>query len=615
MEFMLSFLLLILGLAPLILLIILFVRTTDLTKRIRKLEAVIGSPSSPTEKTAGIPRVPPPGKSPAVPVQAPPVRKKEELEAMIGGKLMNRIGAFALVLGVGFFLKYAFDNDWITETMRVLIGIAAGTLCLLGGYRTHSKGLGIFAQGLVGAGIAILYLSLYASFNFYHLIPQWVAFLFMSLVTVTALGQAVYYNSLAVSILGWAGGFLTPFLLSTGESNEIALFTYTALLALGLLAMTVRKSRWFLLDPLTMAGTYVIYFVWYNTYYSSADLWITIFFLSLFWLLFHATDLVRARLTQTGFREWRHVIQAANAALAYIALYILLFAEFRDALASVTFAMGILYALTMLVSQRLTVQEQGIETRYGLIAAAFLLAGTAVESSEPAIIRLWAIEGFVLLWIGLRSARVAFSRAALVFFGLSAGLFLVARGSFLYHPIDEFALLLNPRALTSGILAASLGAGAILTSRFDDPFARRARPWLGVSFFLVLFLLLTAETNDYFRLVIEELRAELTGPGLRAELSQLQNERQLAMSGLWLGYSIFVMAVGILRSARGPRFLAIGLFGLTILKIFIVDLSFLETLYRIFSFLGLGVILLLVSYLYQRYKTYLFGPESPDQKE
>jgi uncharacterized membrane protein len=65
--------------------------------------------------------------------------------------------------------------------------------------------------------------------------------------------------------------------------------------------------------------------------------------------------------------------------------------------------------------------------------------------------------------------------------------------------------------------------------------------------------------------------------------------------------------VGIWRKYRGMRFVAIGLFGITILKIFIYDLSFLETLYRFFSFVALGAILIGVSYAYQKYKDVIGG--------
>jgi hypothetical protein len=121
---------------------------------------------------------------------AKPSRTREEWEAFVGGKLLNRIGALALIIGFGFFLKYAFDNEWISQTVRVLIGAAAGFACITAAYRTHAKGFSVFAQGLVGAGVAILYLSAYASFNFYQLVPQTVAFALMSFVTILALRVA-----------------------------------------------------------------------------------------------------------------------------------------------------------------------------------------------------------------------------------------------------------------------------------------------------------------------------------------------------------------------------------------------------------------------------------------
>jgi uncharacterized membrane protein len=100
------------------------------------------------------------------PVVVPASRTREEWEALIGGRLLNRIGALALIIGVGFFLKHAIDNEWINELTRVLIGAAVGLACLFGADRARIRGYQIFSQGLVGAGLAILYLTVYASFNF-----------------------------------------------------------------------------------------------------------------------------------------------------------------------------------------------------------------------------------------------------------------------------------------------------------------------------------------------------------------------------------------------------------------------------------------------------------------
>ena len=210
-------------------------------------------------------------------------RSREEWEALIGGKLLNRIGALALILAVGFFLKYAIDQDWITETARLGIGAVVGLACLFLAARTATRGFQVFAQGLVGAGIAILYLTVYASFNFYALVSQPVAFVLMAAVTVLAFLQAFRYNALAVSLLGLLGGFLTPILLHTDQANVPGLFTYLFVLDLGLLGVVARRDKWMVLEPLAFLGTCAIYFAWYTLDYSDTHLWTATVFLAAVW--------------------------------------------------------------------------------------------------------------------------------------------------------------------------------------------------------------------------------------------------------------------------------------------------------------------------------------------
>jgi uncharacterized membrane protein len=611
MEFLLSLAFLVFWLGPIILIIVLFTRTTTLSRRVARLESLLEGKATPAQQptpTVQTPTVPPkPIVRPISPLPKTPSRTREELESLIGGKLMNRVGALALVIGVGFFLKYAFDNNWITETMRVLIGVVIGLVCLAGGWRTKAKGLAMFSQGLVGAGIAILYLSLYASFNFYHLVPQWVAFLLMSAVTIIALVQAFVYDSLAVSILGWAGGFLTPFMLSTGQSNEIALFTYISLLSLGILAVTVRKESWFVLEPLTIAGTYIVYYAWYGEYHAVAPLTSTLFFIGVFWILFHVTDLVRTQIGFLKFQPLRHVVQSANALLAFSAVYAILYSPHRSSLGSAAFVFGSLYAITLIVLHQRGTAVRWLDARYALLTSAFLFLGTALQFKDITIVRLWPIEGLFLLWLGIRADWAHLRGISFVFFGGSLLLFFGLNGSLQFQPIGEFVLFLNKRAFSLAVIAVCLGTGALITQSTNASVAS-LRPLLGFLFFAVMFILLTAETNDFFRLRSSTLRTQLSGGALSEALSSSENIKQLSISGLWLVYSIVVMTIGILRGARGPRFFAIGVFGLSVLKIFIVDLSFLDTLYRIFSFIGLGLILLGVSYIYQKYKPLLFGP-------
>jgi uncharacterized membrane protein len=151
-------------------------------------------------------------------------------------------------------------------------------------------------------------------------------------------------------------------------------------------------------------------------------------------------------------------------------------------------------------------------------------------------------------------------------------------------------------------------AGAVVQARWLNEH-RQNFPWINdalgilqVAIVLLLLDLLTGETRDIFQKALFALQQNTGAPDGAEKISRLQDLQQLALSGVWLFYSALLMVAGIWRRVQGLRLIAIALFGITILKIFIYDLSFLERLYRIFSFIGLGVILLLVSYLYQRYK-------------
>lgn len=700
-----------------------------ITEAPRPEEAILSRPAPSPQTTT-----PPPA-----PISLPPSRTREEWEAMIGGKLLNRIGAFALILGVGFFLKYAFDNNLISEPIRVLVGLLTGAGLLLGGARWQKKGLAIFAQGLTGAGIAILYLSVYASFNYYHLVSQPVAFVLMAGVTALTFFQALKYDSLAVALLGWAGGFLTPIMLSTGQANETGLFTYIALLDLGLLAIVRKKDAWFIIEPLTLVATYLIYFVWYDEYYTTGALFLTVFFLTIFWGLFFTLDVLRLLKNTPTFQKLRQGVAGLNASFYYSAMYGIIDSSHHEWMSAVTLLIGAVYFLTFfLVKQRQP--DAGLAlARYVLTAITLLVIATAIQFSGFITVTLWALEAVVIIWCGTKWNLRPVRLAALGVLALALFKLLVTEYAFGYVSVENFKLLFNQRALAFIAIAAASELCVILLKRVTDPNASLIKTILLGTWAVVIFILLTVECNDFFRQAMLNAAGEhevslkysrfmtwsiiwalyslpllwlglrhrapsLYGSGLailgcaiitiaiqgisfapiaqfsfifnwraaafllviastvvhtrwlnthrqnfpwindalgilqvavvlllldlitdetrdlfkRAiffakqqagatnEITRLQNLQQLSLSGVWLFYSGLLMVVGLWRRVQGLRIIAIALFGITILKIFIYDLSFLERLYRIFSFIGLGVILLLVSYLYQRYKSVIF---------
>lgn len=666
-------------------------------------------------------------RGPHSPIPPSPTRTRAEWEAFVGGRLLNRIGALAIIVGIGFFLKHAFDNQWISEPVRVLIGVAAGAACLVFAWRTHQKGFTVFSQGLVGSGIGILYLSVYATFKLYALLPQIPSFFLMTAVTVLALAQGVQYRSFAVALLGWAGGYLTPWMLSTGEPNEIKLFGYLALLTVGLLGLTVRMPSWSILQPLTAAGTWIWYFVWHIDAYSNDAYALTLFFILVFWASFVAADHVQTRLG-APFGWERRMTLVFNALLALIAIslvvhaesetqagvllmilgavyplwllrglvvdrpYIIattlttlilwcigtewIFADFPDAaawaaLAWLAVAVGRIrdwphlivsgfVVLMLAVVQLLSVDGAlaALNVRdftsvvswrtvgyVGLMAGAFLgflalpsghprkterqmflivAAGTfalfvTVEVNDllrvwrldldpdPIAFRwflsllfigtLWVLLGAVAFLAGVRRELSALIGLGVFLLGVGA-MVLAFRG--LSVPVIDFHQpILNVRVLTMLAGAGLLLASAYLARRHSELLrgASALPQMLAVAGVSVVFAMLTGEARDWFERYVVSARE--AGP---AVLADLLDEQQLAISVIWLLYSVALMAAGFWRSNRGLRLIAIGLFGITILKIFLYDLSSLETGYRIVSFIGLGGILLGVSYGYQRFK-------------
>jgi len=676
-----------------------------------------------------------------------PSRTREEWETFIGGKLLNRIGAFALILGIGFFLKYAFDQNWISETVRVLIGAFVGLTCLGLAYRTHKKGFRIFAQGLVGAGISILYLSVYASFNFYQLMPQWIAFLLMAFVTALTLGIVLFYNSLAVALLGWAGGFLTPIMLSTGQANEVGLFTYIVLLDLGILALLVKRDVWTILEPLTLLATWSIYFLWHFEFYSSDKLFPTVLFITFFWILFHTRDVIRMLISPQTKSVIHHVVSSLNIALFYPVLYTILNIDHHEWMAPATLLVGAVYLVTVLAIKKKTEVTAVLHPQFILTSIALLVVATFIQYHDFTTVILWSIEAIAIVWCGLHWNLRYVWQSGLVLIFIAGVKLLATDGALAFVPIEEFKPVINLRSLTFLVESAALAVSAKLflrrvrhpdariislleyatcvflfiglTVELNDFFGlqRLNQPedvqmglsfrlfmslavaymvyslpfvWLGlrtnripllisglgalflatslavirgiafdpislfhplmnvrslaivlvllmmiaqtrqlnthrgsiewlsdvlstlqIALVVLILVLLTGETRDFFEKQLAGF-AVLEDSQVRTDdLLRAGNLEQLSLSGVWLIYSVALMVVGIWRKLRGLRIISIALFGITILKIFIYDLSFLETLYRIVSFVGLGLILLAVSYAYQRFKYIIVGTASP----
>jgi uncharacterized membrane protein len=205
---------------------------------------------------------------PKTPKPAMPAKPPIDWEQFMGAKLFAWIGGLALFLGVAFFVKYSFEHNLIPPELRVAIGFIIGVLLLVGGVLLKRKENAVTAQTLCATGVLVLYAVTFACRSYYHfpffgLIPT---LLLMVLITAVAFLLAVRMNAIVVAVLGIAGGFLTPVLLSTGQDRPLGFFLYIALLDIGLLAVAQRQ-RWNVLPILGAIGTVLMQISWVLTFF------------------------------------------------------------------------------------------------------------------------------------------------------------------------------------------------------------------------------------------------------------------------------------------------------------------------------------------------------------
>ena len=316
-------------------------------------------------------------------------------EWLLGGNWLARIGAVALVIGAGFFLKLAVDNNWIGEIGRVFLGLVGG-LGLIAGGEYWQKKYPIWAQPLTGAGIAVLYLSIFAAFALYDLVSPLTAFGLFALITLTAAGLAIRYESISIAVIGIIGGFLTPLLLNERLPDQRLLLAYVLVLDLGVLALaTFRNWRWFTL--LSLAGSLGLYWFWFSELEPGlllAQLGITLIF-----LIFVAATTLFHILWRRAAGPLDQALMVINAASYFGISYALLFDEIRPWIGGFTVILALFYGLLGYAVLKRS-GEQVYLSLFALgIGLVLVTIAVPVQLGGPWISVAWAAEGLVLIWL------------------------------------------------------------------------------------------------------------------------------------------------------------------------------------------------------------------------
>jgi len=654
----------------------------------------------------------------------------KKLEANVGKQWIAWAGALALFVAAGLFVKLAIDKNWIGVTGRVVIGIISGLALIAAGDRFIRRSFRALGLGLVGAGLAILYVSLFYSCE--RVMPQEAAFALMVLVTAAGMVLAVLHDGIALAFIAVLGGFLTPVLVSTGKDARDTLFAYLLLLDLGVIGVAFFK-KWRALDVLAFVGTWALFAGWYAKFHDAATFSLvpTLLWLGAFYVVFLALPFAYHLRHQTRVPIEKFIAALVNAVVAFGYAYHLLREDYTHVLGFVSLGMaGSYVALGTLVRKRIASDARAL-LGLAALAVVFLTLTVPLHLKMHGITLAWAIEAPVLLYLGYRfryfpvralgmavlacaaghlfwahwplhdmiftpvfnvnfasamtvplagavyaavhhwkregsaphdrtlkvgcavasaflALVIAHAEIALWFehsyigrledygrrsstafvWALGAAAFLAAgvRGRCLASRRSGLVAVLIAAALTTAAFGESLGTdhSLYLNARFVVGVAvvlvvfaycyaiRRWRErctegeqglvvFLGWTGIVLLWLLLSAEAYGCCLDTISPRREALW-------------IAQMALSMVWSAYAVCLLAVGFWRGIRALRFVALALFGLTALKLVLVDMASVKQIYRAISFLVLGALMVGTSYLYHRAEEWL-AASSGEKKE
>jgi uncharacterized membrane protein len=571
----------------------------ELKKRLEALEAEVVQ----IKKVLSISKTDP-SMVPTPVKQSAPSAKKEtiiqtplpqgSLESAIGTRWIGRIGMLAVIFGVAFFLKYSFDNQLIGETGRIILGIIAGICFIAGGeFFQRKKDWTLYGQILTGGGLAILYFSIYAAYAFYDLIPLVLAFGALIAITTTGILLSVRYSALSVVAIGILGGFLTPVMLSTGENRPFSLFSYILLLDAGILTV-VWFRKWPTLTIASLAGTVSIYTGWHFRFYTTDQQTLAFGIVTIFFILYTLWVVLNGK---AGFSGMLLIFGSA----AFYLLSVYTQNHFKNDWLLKSFILGLTFAEVALayLSRRFRPDEKIVP--YSFLGVSFVCNVIAffILFEKGWLSAALAAEMVAVAFIGTRLQSVSLRVASYILAVFSIDRF-IEEIMFQTVPFEKIMPVINQRFLTCGLIITGFYMVLFSLNKNRETLSRNELPVIPASLVLTQLLsivLLSAEVSDFFR----------SSPA--RTFSEIRYARELSLSILWTLYASAIIGAGIMKKIRLLRVMGILLAGAAIIKVFLFDLSALQTIYRIVSFIVLGMVLLIVSYFYNRFKNRIFGED------
>jgi len=356
----------------------------------------------------------------------------DELEARLAGRALAAVGGLAVILGAIFFLGLAFSRGWIGPELRVVIGLAAGSLFLGGGAVFMERGNRLLGHVLTPVGLAVITVSVVASTRLYELAPIEIGVGVALLSSLIAAAIAVRANSQLVAAFGLVSVLVSPPLI--GASPDLVMLAFIAVVLVATTAVALWRS-WSWLPPAAFVLSAPQASVWFL---GDPEPGIGLAGIGFFWLV----NVVAAGGEE--FRRHRDDLSPSSVTLLLANVAFAVWAGFElltgDLLVNRGFFL-LLVAVAQLGIGGFFVLRDGERNLFGLVAMgtgiAALTMAAPIQLGASAVPVAWAAEAVVLAWVAVRRGHPYSAFVSAILYILAA--------------IDLVMLYRGPIESTSGI--------------------------------------------------------------------------------------------------------------------------------------------------------------------
>jgi uncharacterized membrane protein len=428
---------------------------------------------------------------------------------VLGGNTLVRVGIVVLFFGFAFLVKYAVDNDYFPLELRLALTALAGIVLTVVGWRLRERRPDV-GLALQGGGIAILYLSIFAAYRLYDLLPGSAAFVLLVLTSVLGAVIAILQNAQSLAILALLGGFFAPVLATTGEGSHVVLFGYYLVLNAAVVGIAWVKP-W---RPLNLVGffcTFGIAGLWVSQSYEPAMYATTEPFLVLFFLCYFGISLLHARHRRPTVKDVIDGTLVFGLPVAVLSIQAVLVQPYAFGLAWSAFGFGTFYALAawLLYRRAPDTIRMLIEAFAGIgLALGTMVLPFAVDAAWTSA--GWALEGGALVWLGLRQRRLLVR--------LGGWALQLAAGVALLTALEDYGQLppvLNRFYVSTLALSLAALCSAYLTHRYQGRLRAWERPLEGVFLAVGLLWWLLGGTVETVQL-LDDIDGEMAFQGVVA---------------------------------------------------------------------------------------------------